>query len=214
LYHDFLISFKSKEIINNTMLSQIVGNLIFILLLVFANGFFVAAEFAIVKVRTTQIELKIQKGHRRAILAMHIVDHLDAYLSATQLGITLSTLGLGWVGEPLIADMLIIPLTSIGVMSLDTVHAIAFLISFGVLTFLQITLGELGPRYLAIQYPEAMSLLVSVPLQLFYRVFKPFIWLLTGSANLLLRAIGISPAKGGELVHSAEELELTRRNRN
>lgn len=190
------------------MLSQIVGNLIFILLLVFANGFFVAAEFAIVKVRLTQIELKIQKGHRRAILAKHIVDHLDAYLSATQLGITLSTLGLGWVGEPLLADMLIQPLGVIGVMDINTVHAISFIISFGILTFLQIILGELMPRYLAIQYPEAMSMLVSVPLQLFYKIFKPFIWVLTGTANFLLRAIGITPTKVGEIVHSPEELEL------
>jgi CBS domain containing-hemolysin-like protein len=190
------------------MLSQIVGNLIFILLLVFANGFFVAAEFAIVKVRLTQIELKIQKGHHRAILAKHIVDHLDAYLSATQLGITLSTLGLGWVGEPLLADMLIQPLGVIGVMDINTIHAVSFVISFGILTFLQIILGELMPRYLAIQYPEAMSMLVSVPLQLFYKIFKPFIWVLTGTANFLLRAIGITPSKVGEIVHSPEELEL------
>jgi len=190
------------------MLSQIIGNIIFIFLLVFSNGFFVAAEFAIVKVRGTQIELKIQSGHRRARLAKHIVEHLDAYLSATQLGITLSTLGLGWVGEPLLADMLIAPLISMGIVSEQTIHAISFVISFAILTFLQITLGELGPRYLAIQHPEATSLLVSLPLQIFYRLFKPFIWILTGASNFMLKLVGINPVKTGELVHSAEELEL------
>jgi CBS domain containing-hemolysin-like protein len=190
------------------MLSQILGNVIFIFLLVFANGFFVAAEFAIVKVRVTQIELKIKRGHRGAKLAKHIVEHLDAYLSATQLGITFTSIGLGWVGEPLLADMLAGPLASLGVMSQDTIHVICFLFSFGILTFLLITLGELGPRYLAIQYPDTTALLVSFPLQLFYRIFKPFIWLLNRSSNVLLQFVGITPTTGGTLVHSPEELEM------
>lgn len=124
------------------MVSQILGNIIFILLVIFTNGFFVAAEFAIVKVRSSQIELKIRKGHRRAALAKHIVGHLDAYLSATQLGITLTSIGLGWIGEPLLADMIAAPLSAIGVIGPDLVHAIAFIISFAALTFLLITLGD------------------------------------------------------------------------
>ena len=98
------------------MLSQVVGNLIFILLVVVANGFFVAAEFAIVKVRSSQIEHRVRHGHRRAMLAKHIIEHLDAYLSATQLGITLTSLGLGWVGEPLLADMIRGPFALIGIL--------------------------------------------------------------------------------------------------
>jgi len=190
------------------VITQIVGNVIIILLLVFANGFFVAAEFAIVKVRSSQIVQRLKKGHRRASLAKNIVEHLDAYLSATQLGITLSSLGLGWVGEPLLADMLRGPLAGIGVIGERTVHALAFGISFGTLTFLHIILGELAPKSLAIRYPESTTFVVSAPLQLFYRVFQPAIWLLNGSANFLLNLIGIPPSSARELLHSPEELEI------
>lgn len=190
------------------MVSQILGNIIFILLVIFTNGFFVAAEFAIVKVRSSQIELKIRKGHRRAALAKHIVGHLDAYLSATQLGITLTSIGLGWIGEPLLADMIAAPLSAIGVIGPDLVHAIAFIISFAALTFLLITLGELGPRYLALQFPEGTALAVSFPLDLFYKIFKPFILLLNVSSSKLLKGIGITPAQSLEIVHSPEELQL------
>lgn len=190
------------------MLSQALGNIIFILLIVFANGFFVAAEFAIVKVRSTQLEARIRKGHRRANLAKHIVEHLDAYLSATQLGITLTSLGLGWVGEPLLADMIRQPFSYFGIGADNTVHAVAFLVSFGLLTFIQITLGELGPRYLAIQFPEQTAMLVSYPLQLFYKVFRPFIIVLTKTSNMLLHLVGITPASKLDIVHSPEELEM------
>jgi CBS domain containing-hemolysin-like protein len=190
------------------LITQAIGNIIFILLLVFANGFFVAAEFAIVKVRSSQIAQKVKVGHRRASLAKNIVDHLDAYLSATQLGITLTSLGLGWVGEPLLADMIIGPVGILGIVNPQVVHGIAFGISFAILTFLHIVLGELAPKSLAIQFPETTTLLVSFPLQLFYRVFKPAIWLLNNTANLLLRAAGISPSGASELLHSAEELQI------
>ncbi len=190
------------------MVTQVIGNLIFILLLVFANGFFVAAEFAIVKVRSTQIAQKVKKGHKRATLAKHIIEHLDAYLSATQLGITLTSLGLGWVGEPLLADMVHGPLTGLGIVNEGTIHAISFGISFGILTFLHIILGELAPKSLAIQYPEATSLIIAFPLQLFYLVFKPVIVLLNGAANFILRLLGISPSSTTELLHTAEELQM------
>ncbi len=190
------------------MVTQAIGNFIFILLLVFANGFFVAAEFAIVKVRSSQIATQLKIGHRRALLAMNIVDHLDAYLSATQLGITLTSLGLGWVGEPLLADMIVGPLSVMGVVSDQAVHAIAFGISFAILTFLHIVLGELAPKSLAIQYPETTTLVISFPLQVFYRVFRPAIWVLNTTANAFLHLLGISPSKASELFHSAEELQL------
>lgn len=190
------------------MLSQIIGNIIFILILVAANGFFVAAEFAIVKVRSTQIAQRVKSGHRSAVLAKHIIDHLDAYLSATQLGITLTSLGLGWVGEPLLADMFIGPLSLFGIVSENAVHAIAFGVSFAILTFLHIVLGELAPKSLAIQHAEATTLVVSFPLQVFYRIFRPAIWALNNTANLLLRAVGISPSSTSDLLHSPEELQM------
>ena len=189
------------------MISQIIGNIIIILLLVFANGFFVAAEFAIVKVRSSQIAQRIKAGHRRANLAKHIIDHLDAYLSATQLGITLSSLGLGWVGEPLLADMFQNPLSSLG-MSEQAIHAFSFGISFGILTFLHIILGELAPKSLAIRHAEKTTYIIALPLQLFYRLFQPIIWLLNGSANFLLKLVGVPISSASELLHSAEELQI------
>src|ERR1041384_6108782 len=126
------------------MLSQIIGDVIFILLLIAANGFFVAAEFAIVKVRSSQMDYKVKKGHQRAILAKHIVEHLDPYLSATQLGITRTSLGLGWLGEPLLAELFRGPLESAGFMSAQTIHVVSFIVSFAILTFSTIVLGELG----------------------------------------------------------------------
>ncbi|HTK83234.1 MAG TPA: hemolysin family protein [Bacteroidota bacterium] len=190
------------------MITQVIGNLIFIFLLVLANGFFVAAEFAIVKVRSSQIAQRVKKGHKRATLAKHIIEHLDAYLSATQLGITLASLALGWVGEPLLAEMFREPLAALGILSDQTIHVIAFIFGFGILTFLHIIIGELGPKYLAIQYTEETALLVSVPLQLFYRIFKPFIWFLNRSANVILRGVGITPTQTSERLHSPEELEI------
>ena len=189
------------------MISQIVGNIIFILLLVLTNAFFVAAEFAIVKVRSSQLRQRIEEGSGRAVLAQHIIDHLDAYLSAIQLGVTLASLGLGWVGEPLLADMLRQPFRSAGILSEQTLYAISIAISFAFLTFLQIILGELFPKALAIQFPESTALAIALPLQFFYRVFRPVIWFLNSSSNFLLHLVGIQPASGRDLVHSAEELE-------
>jgi CBS domain containing-hemolysin-like protein len=190
------------------MLSQIIGDVIFILLLIAANGFFVAAEFAIVKVRSSQMDYKVKKGHQRAILAKHIVEHLDSYLSATQLGITLTSLGLGWLGEPLLAELFRGPLESAGFMSAQTIHVVSFIVSFAILTFSTIVLGELGPKYMAIQHSEATALVVSIPLQLFFRVFEPFIWILNKTSLFLLGYIGITPSLINRRVHSPEELEI------
>ncbi len=189
-------------------LSEVVGNILFLLILVLGNGFFVAAEFAIVKVRSSQIAQRVKTGHRGALLAKNIVDHLDAYLSATQLGITLFSLALGWAGEPILATMIEPSLAAMGVTDPTLVHAIAFSISFGVLTFLHIVIGELAPKSLAIRYPETTTFVVSIPLQLFYRLFQPLIYVLNGTSNFFLRVIGIPPASTKELLHSPEELEL------
>jgi CBS domain containing-hemolysin-like protein len=190
------------------VIQEFVVNIVFILLLVLANGFFVAAEFAIVKVRSTQFAQRVKQGDRRAWLAQNIVDHLNAYLSATQLGSTLTSLGLGWVGEPLLAHFFHQPFISMGVTSESTIQAISFGLSFGLLTFLHIILGELAPKYFALQHAEATALIVSLPLQLFYNVFRPVIWLINRSANVLLRSVGIPAAGPSEMLHSAEELQL------
>ncbi|HUN66161.1 MAG TPA: hemolysin family protein [Bacteroidota bacterium] len=189
------------------MASQLLGNVIFILLVVFSNAFFVAAEFSIVKVRRSQLDQLVSKGKRGAHLAQHIHEHVDAYLSATQLGITLSSLGLGWIGEPLLADMIREPLGLVHLLSESAIQAIAFLLSFGALTFLHIILGELGPKYIAIQNPETTAITVAIPLQFFYKIFRPFIWFLNSSSNVILRSLGVEPVKTPELLHSPEELE-------
>jgi CBS domain containing-hemolysin-like protein len=187
--------------------SEVIGNSIIILLLVFANAFFVTAEFAFVRIRAHQIDKLVSRGHKGAVVAQHMIEHLDSYLSATQLGITLASLGLGWVGEPLLADMIRDPLAIMGVGE-TALHAISFGISFGILTFLHIVLGELAPKSLAIQHTVKTTLVVSIPLRLFYQIFKPIIWFLNSAANIFLRAIGIPPANTASLLHSPEELQL------
>jgi len=176
-------------------------------LLVLLNGFFVAAEFALVKIRDTQLETLVSKGHRRAKVARRIVRNLDAALSATQLGITLASLGLGWVGKPVFAALLAPVLKYFHV---DPAQAdwLAFAVGFTVITFLHIVVGELAPKSLAIQKPLATSLWIAPPLQWFYRVFYPVIWLLNHAAFWLLRRCGLQPVSESELVHSEEEIRL------
>jgi CBS domain containing-hemolysin-like protein len=177
------------------------------ILLVFCNGFFVAAEFAIVKVRASQLELKVGAGNRAAILSKHIVTHLDGYLAATQLGITLASLGLGWIGEPVVSKIIIRIMDFLG-LAADPVlaHNIALPVAFGIITVLHIVFGELAPKSLAIQRSEKTTLFIAYPLQFFFIVFKPFIWVLNGFANIILKMIGISAVKGAD-VHSGAELK-------
>jgi len=176
-------------------------------LLVFFNGFFVAAEFAIVKVRTSQLEMKVKEGNRIATLSKHIVSHLDGYLAATQLGITLASLGLGWIGEPVVSKIITGLLELVGV-SIDPelAHTIALPVAFVIITVLHIVFGELAPKSLAIQRSESTTLVVAYPLQFFFYLFRPFIWVLNGLANLILRSVGIQPAHGSD-AHSSEELQ-------
>lgn len=173
--------------------------------LVALNGFFVAAEFAIVKVRASQIEIKAKSGSRVANIAKYITQHLDGYLAATQLGITLASLGLGWVGESvmhsLIHDFLVrFNFSEVYITSIST--AIAFLL----ITVMHIVFGELAPKSIAIQRPVATTLFIAFPLQAFYLIFRPFIWVLNGFANVILKLFGISTIGGHESVHSTEEL--------
>ena len=180
-----------------------------VMFLVLLNGFFVASEFAIVKVRASQLDALVDEGHKDARFARHVHQHLDAYLSATQLGITLASLALGWVGEPFLAKMLEPFFALAGVTSATIVHAFSFAIAFGLITFLHIVLGELAPKSLAIRKSLATTLWVSKPLGFFYAVFKPAIWLLNGAANKILKYVfRIDPVGEMELAHSEEELRV------
>lgn len=175
--------------------------------LVLLNGFFVAAEFAMVKIRASRISQLVDEGNKRAKVAQSVVHNLDAYLSACQLGITLASLGLGWLGEPAIARLIEPTLMAMGVPVVG-VHTIAFVIAFAIITFLHIVLGELAPKSLAIQRAEGTVLWISAPLMLFHKIMYPFIWMLNGTANALLRAFGIQPASEGELAHTEEEIRI------
>ncbi len=183
--------------------------LLAILALVLLNGFFVASEFAIVKVRGSQIDAIIDQGAKNAARARKVVDHLDEYLSATQLGITLASLGLGWIGEPFLAAMVEPIFVKVGITSSVVIHAAGFALAFSIITYLHIVLGELTPKSLAIRRALQITILVSGPLRLFYVLFKPFIWFLNGNANFILRhAFKVEPAGESELAHSEEELRL------
>lgn len=176
------------------------------LFLVFLNGFFVAAEFAIVKVRFTRIEILANSGSKPAVMARHMITHLDAYLSATQLGITLASLGLGWIGESVVTKIIINIMHAFG-LTIDPglAHSIALPVAFAIITVLHIVFGELAPKSLAIQRSESTTLAIAYPLNIFYQIFRPIIWLLNGFANFILRLFGIFPASEQE-VHSPEEL--------
>ncbi|MCX6133149.1 MAG: hemolysin family protein [Ignavibacteriales bacterium] len=179
-----------------------------VLFIVFLNGYFVAAEFALVKVRLTQIEPLAAKGNRRAKVAREIIKHLDLYLSATQVGITMTSLALGWVGEPLVAGKLLPLFQSLGIENSNLIHGISFAVAFSIITALHIILGEQAPKWLAIQKPSATTLWVAYPLYVFSAVLKPVIWLLNISANGILRLIGLKVSGSAELAHSEEELRL------
>ncbi|MGA7730092.1 MAG: hemolysin family protein [Chloroflexia bacterium] len=182
--------------------------LLVVLFLVLLNGFFVAAEFALVAVRRSRIEQLVAEGNRPARAVRNALEHLDTYIAATQLGITMASLALGWIGEPALAQIIDPVLAAI--LPADWVqagsHAIAFAISFALITTLHIVLGELAPKGIALQRPEATSLVVTVPMTIFLRVFRPFIMALNGVGNLVLRLIGFRPAGEEAHVHTVEEL--------
>lgn len=180
--------------------------LIFALFLVFLNGFFVAAEFAIVKVRASQIEIKAQTGSRVGKMAKNILHHLDGYLAATQLGITLASLGLGVVGERVMHEIIHDSLANFGIAE-SLITTISTVIAFSVITIMHIVFGELAPKSLAIQRPVATTLFIAIPLQIFYVLFRPFIWVLNGLAAIILKPFGIDTSAGHDSLHSNEELQ-------
>lgn len=182
-------------------------NLILIFLLIALTGFFVATEFAIVKVRMSKIDQLIAEGKKGARAAKKVVSHLDEYLSACQLGITVTALGLGWLGEPTV-EKILHPLFEYLHFNESITHILSFGIAFALVTFLHVVVGELAPKTVAIQKAEAVTLLFANPIIWFYRIMYPFIWFLNGSARVLVGIFGLKPASEHELAHSEEELRI------
>ena len=190
-------------------IESVVLKLLAIATLVVLNGFFVGCEFAIVKVRSSQLDALADEGNRRASFVKHVRGHLDAYLSATQLGVTLASLALGYIGEKFLAEMLEPLFALAGVHSHAIIHSVSIALAFVGITFLHIVFGELAPKYIAISNPLRVALAIVRPLGGFYVLFRPVIWLLHKSSNLLLhRMLRIAPVAGTELAHSEEELRL------
>lgn len=186
-------------------------NLLLVLLaflLVALNGFFVAAEFGIVTLRRTRVRAIAKTQGLKGRILEKVHGQLDAYLSACQLGITLASLGLGWIGEPAFAGLLEPLLTAIGIQSQEIIHTIAFVFAFVTISFLHIVVGELAPKSLAIRIPEVVGLWSAVPLYAFYWLMYPAIWVLNHSANMVLRLAGLQGAGGHEAHYSTEELKL------
>jgi CBS domain containing-hemolysin-like protein len=182
-------------------------NLIVIAILIAFTAFFVSFEFAIVKIRSTRIDQLVAEGNKKAIAAKKIVSNLDEYLSACQLGITVTALGLGWLGEPTVEHLLHplftefnIPESAAGIMS--------FVIAFASVTFLHVVVGELAPKTIAINKAEAVTLLFAKPMIIFYKIMYPFIKVLNGSAGVIVGIFGLKPASEHEDAHSEEELQL------
>jgi CBS domain containing-hemolysin-like protein len=185
----------------------VILNLALVFLLVILNGFFVSVEFAMVKVRSSRIDTMVEEGRRNAKFAKSIINNLDAYLSACQLGITLTSLGLGYVGEPAFA-MVLAPLLKPFGLSEGVFHTISFIIAFTLMTILHITLGEQFPKTYAIRKAESITVLASVPMVILYKVMYPFIWLLNGISNWMLRRAGIEPETEHDSAHTEDEIRV------
>jgi len=182
-------------------------NLLIVAFLIALSGFFVASEFAIVKVRTSRIDQLISEGNKQAIAAKKVISNLDEYLSACQLGITITSLGLGWIGESTI-EHLLHPVFVYFQLPASVTTILSFVIAFSVVTFLHVVVGELAPKTFAIQKAEHITLLFARPLILFDKVMKPFIKILNGAARLLTGLFGLKPAQEHEIAHSEEELRI------
>ncbi|KYD12932.1 hypothetical protein B4168_2816 [Anoxybacillus flavithermus] len=176
-------------------------------LLIACTAFFVASEFAIVKVRSSRIDQLVNEGNKRAIAAKKVISNLDGYLSANQLGITMTSLGLGWLGEPTV-ERILMPLFERIHLSESLSHVLSFVIAFSTITFLHVVVGELAPKTFAIHKAEAITLFTAQPLILFYKTMYPFIWTLNNSARLVTKMFGLQPAAEHEIAHSEEELRL------
>jgi len=183
--------------------------LLLTIFLVLMNGFFVAAEFAIVKVRSTRLKELVEDGSVPAKHAFNALTQLEAYLSATQLGITLASLGIGWIGEPLVADRVVAPLFHLlHVRNESLITFVSFALAFAMITFAEIVFGELAPKWMAIQRAEAVALWVARPMMVFIWLFRPFIGVINGAASAVLRLFGIKSISGHDMVHSEEELRM------
>ena len=182
-------------------------NSLVIALLIILTGFFVATEFAIVKVRTSRLEQLRVEGKKNADSAIKVVNHLDEYLSACQLGITVTALGLGWLGEPTV-EKLFHPLLASFNLNEAVTHILSFALAFSIVTFIHVVAGELAPKTVAIHKAEEVTLLFSKPIILFYKIMYPFIWSLNHSARMLVGMFGLKPASEHELAHSEEELRI------
>ncbi|MEC0089387.1 hemolysin family protein [Paenibacillus macquariensis] len=190
-------------------IGELTINITLVLLLVLLNGVFVAAEFSLVKIRQTRITQLVSEGNKLAGFALKVNNKLDSYLSATQFGITLTSLALGWLGEPAISELLVEPIMfKLGITDPTLITTVGVVVGFSLITFLHIVLGELAPKSIALQRTEGTVLALSAPLIFFYKIFFPFIWVLNASANALLRIIGIQPASEAEGAHSEEEIRL------
>jgi CBS domain containing-hemolysin-like protein len=183
--------------------------LVAVVVLVLLNGFFVAAEFSLISVRQTRITELVESGNARAETVQKALKNPDRVIAATQLGITLASLGLGWIGEPALSHLIepILELFPVEIRP-GLSHSISVGLSFTIITFLHVVVGELAPKSIALQNPESTSMAVARPTLWSERLFKPFIWALNGTGNALLRLVGVEPASGHELVHSVEELKM------
>lgn len=185
------------------------SRLIAVLALVGANAFFVAAEFSLVAIRRTRVQELIDLGSRRALSAQKAIQQLDLMLSGTQLGITFSSLGLGWIGEPALASLFEGIFSGLPYpFSVTATHGTAVAIAFGIITFLHVTLGELVPKNLAISVPESTALWVATPMRVFTYLFRPVIWLFNETANRILKATGVQPSREIVALHTPDELAL------
>ncbi|GGH56387.1 membrane protein [Paenibacillus silvae] len=182
-------------------------NLVLVAFLIGLSAFFVAVEFALVRVRPSRIDQMIAEGNKRALAVKQAVANLDGYLSACQLGITITSLGLGWLGEPTVEKLLHPVFESLNIPD-ALASFLSFVIAFVAITYLHVVVGELAPKTIAIRKAETVALLTSGPIILFNRVMYPFIWLLNGSANQLVKLFGIKPASEHEDAHSEEELQI------
>ncbi len=183
-----------------------VGGLLLAFFLVIMNGVFVAAEFAFVKIRPTQVNTLVEQGKPGARLVQEAIQNLDDYLAVSQLGITLSSLGLGWIGEPAVAALIEPVLGEI--FPAGTIHLVAFALGFGFITFLHVVFGELAPKTFAIQEAERIAFLVAPLMKFFYYAFVPGIIVFNGTANYFTRLVGVSPASEGEETHTEEEIRM------
>ncbi|MEK0315855.1 hemolysin family protein [Cohnella sp. 56] len=182
-------------------------NLVWVALLILLTAFFVATEFAIIRIRSSRVDQLVMEKRKNAVAVQRVIANLDGYLSACQLGITITALGLGWLGEPTVEALLGPAFHSLHIGD-SVAHVLSFIIAFSLITYLHVVLGELAPKTLAIQKAEAISLFVAPIIVWFHKVMYPFIWALNGSANALIRLFGMKPASEHEEAHSEEEIRL------